>query len=54
MQGLIDEHRRRAETLQHDLDSLTQQLTKKHAPLPPRPITAPELRDAILRATATP
>jgi len=54
MQDLIDEHRRRAETLQHDLDSLTKQLHKKHAPLPPRPITAPAMRDAILRATATP
>jgi Tfp pilus assembly protein PilX len=51
---VIEDERRRAETLQHDLDSLTKQLHRKHAPLPPRPVTAAGMRDAILRATATP
>jgi uncharacterized membrane protein affecting hemolysin expression len=51
---IIDDERSRAIALRHALDSLTNKLN--HAPaLPARPVTAPALRDAILRAVkATP
>jgi len=51
---IIDDERSRAIALRHALDSLTNKLT--HAPaIPARPVTAPAMRDAILRAVkATP
>jgi len=51
---IIDDERSRAIALRHALDSLTNKLN--HAPaLPARPVTAPAMRDAILRAVkATP
>ena len=50
---IIEAERSRAESLQHDLDSLTKKLS--HAPaIPARPVTAPALRDAILRAVKAP
>lgn len=50
---IIDAERAKAASLQHDLDSLTKKL--RHAPpLPARPVTAPAMRDAILRAVKAP
>ena len=51
---IIDDERSRAIALRHALDSLTNKLN--HAPaIPARPVTAPAMRDAILRAVkATP
>ena len=50
---IIDDERSRAIALRHALDSLTNKLN--HAPaLPARPVTAPALRDAILRAVKAP
>jgi predicted Holliday junction resolvase-like endonuclease len=48
----IERERERTADLQHTLDSLTTLL--RHAPpRPARPVTAPALRDAILRAAGS-